>query len=273
MEELRERVWKGSINVEVMLSDSIVLPNTSISEKCHHLVVLRESFLALYIPAIVRKLGQNVSSIYEDCYKQWWFECNGVPVSWEYPCGVLFDSSCNSFTASTDKDKDAYHLQMWKLHLCHGHKYPRGIIPLVDGLSQIQDYWKHQWKQACFILNGSAKRIMSLSIPDFEAFWLSILSRHQLDYMKIRDKMITLDRVKCVPIRFILPDIPILQPTVSTDTNKKSLNDVIDSLDINLQNDYKIVIQGIEVYSSENVLDLYNLFASIDGFLYIIIKR
>ncbi|CAG98305.1 Atg5p [Kluyveromyces lactis] len=271
MEELRERVWHGSLNVEIMLSDSIVVPNTPLSEKCYHIVVLRESFLALYLPAIVRKLGNNVIVTYENPYKQWWFEYDGVPVPWEYPCGVLFDFLCNSSTTSTGKEDDQ-RLQMWKLKLCHGNKYPPGILPLVDGLRQVKDHWKHQWKQACFILNGSAKRIMSLSIPDFEAFWQSLISRHQPDYIKVREKLLTPNKTKHIPIRVWTADASFLQPSIPANSDTMTLFDVMTSMDIKLQENNRAIIQGIVICSDEDIINLYDLFASIDGFLYVVIK-
>ena len=271
MEELRERVWEGTINVEVVVSDAIVVPNTTLADKSCHIVMLRDAYLGFYLPTVVRKLADTIKVPYESDYRNWWFEYNGEGVPWEYPCGVLFDL-LNKKRKKQGNELDDTSLQMWELQLCHGDKYPRGILPLVDGHSQIKDYWRHQWKQACFILNGSAKRIMSLSIPDFENFWVSILSRNRSDFMAVRSKLFSMNKSKSLPVRVWTSNHAVLQPTVPVTDKELSVAELLDAIKLSSDGVKSVTIQGIDVSIEDNIFELYDIFASIDGFLYLVTK-
>lgn len=253
-----------------MIADELSIPNTKLMDKSYHLLVYRESYLPLYLPKIIEKLKNSILIEIQDDINHWWFENNGIPVPWQYPCGVTYDMLSNGLMLK--REVSDTHLEMWTLTLCYGKRYPDGIIPILNGLSQINDYWRHQWKQACFVLNGSAKRIMSLSIPDFKIFWQSTLSRDYKNYEEVKNKIVCLKRVKALPVRLYNDNGTFLQPNIPLVTTKMELSTFLENSGVTITEELVVIAQGIAVPLEIDIVALYNIFASIDGFLYIILR-
>lgn len=269
MEDIKTLIWNGSINAEILLSNSIVIPHTALPEKCLHIRLSRESYLPLFFPFIVNRLKNHIRQEPKDLYYSWWLEDDGVPIPWHYPIGVVYDLlqilKKGQDTCSTDDNT----LTMWKLTLCKGEKYPEGIIPLIDGLPQIVDYWRHQWKQACFVLNGSAKRVMSLSIENSDKFWHSIPARSFGDYQDVRNKIITMSKAKNIPVRIWKDTVSMLQLNVPYG-EERLLTEVLELA--KAPDTSEVWIQGISIPLNANLIEVYDLFSSLDGFLYMLIR-
>lgn len=281
MEEIELLVWNGTLNVQIKLDSSLVIPDT-LSECClFHLRIPRESYLPMYLPIILKNFKNVIKIDLENYFDGWWYEYDGIPIDWNFPVGSLYDSLayCNNYNKKSHNDKE---IIVWNLTIHYSKKIPDGIIPLVDGLQQIHDFWMHQWKQSCFILNGSSKRVMSLPVLDYEIFWKSLLDRNYNSFKVIKRKITTKnDNIKMIPIKIhqiLSSDIKIIQPCVPMSTSNYDL--LLDVLKSELSsyfkvndNNIKVIIQGIEIPLKTKMLDLYHSLSSFDGFLHISVYK
>ena len=104
MNKCKDSVWRGTINLEVVIADELSIPNTKLMDKSYHLLVYRESYLPLYLPKIIEKLKNSILIEIQDDINHWWFENNGIPVPWQYPCGVTYDMLSNGPVSYTHLD-------------------------------------------------------------------------------------------------------------------------------------------------------------------------
>lgn len=238
--------------------------------------VPRNSYLILYLPHALEELRPRLRSNITDYYAGWWFEMERTPLCWHFPVGVLYDSLTGLNPARRSSEQHPNTLNVWNLTLKYGNNYPNGIIPITTGIDQIRDFWMHQWKQACYVMNGGSKQMMSLSKRDALGFWDSILQRDLKAFMTVREKIVpSLDFSKSIPLRIhmSLPRIGLLEPIakVRHERGLTSLDDILIrefpewfSIEPPLA---KPVIQGIDVPLEASLWDLYLNLSSFDGFL------
>ncbi|AET38140.1 Atg5p Ecym_2407 [Eremothecium cymbalariae DBVPG len=279
--ELNDLVWLGTLNIEVSLHKSLVVAGTPADSSVCHLRIPRESYLVLYLPLILLKFKDILRFEIINKFHGWWFEVENKPVYWNHPVGPLYDSlrwlNPNDKTREFDEDL----IVMWKLTLNYSETLPVGMIPLINELNQVEDSWRHEWKQACFIMNGSSKQIMSLSIPDSKLFWHSVLIRDTKNFRNIASKIVPRKgNMRAVPIRIhltTLNGVEVIQP--NSKILRESSATLGSLLRIELPQLFDLgainadpIIQGIEVSLESQLISLYNGFASIDGFLHVSIR-
>ncbi|GAV54980.1 hypothetical protein ZYGR_0AS03030 [Zygosaccharomyces rouxii] len=280
MDQVRGLVWGGAVNVQINAKQSLLLNEVTYKESMVNIRIPRDTYLVLYLPAIVNGLrnslkiddGTNDGGTY-------WFEFEGVPLFWNYPFGVLYDSmSALNPPGRISRDTENS-INIWKIELSYGIHPPAGVIPLINGIDQIRSYWMHQWKQSSYILNGSAKQVMSLSMQDSQEFWLSILKRERADFDRVSSKILP-KKPKFIPVILhqTLPDIKRIQLSATEYKTDGSLQTIGDLTKIQFPEFFqdkqvlmKAVSNGIEVPLDSNVFDLYQRLMSFDGFLHICI--
>ncbi|CCH59994.1 hypothetical protein TBLA_0C01810 [Henningerozyma blattae CBS 6284] len=290
MNVIQNLLWQGSVNVQIIIDSELLLPGVPWQETIVNLRLPRNSYLILCIPLILKQTGKFLKLQFDSNTYIPWFEFENVPVYWNYPIGILFDTLTGLDPAQRDakyfKSEDM--IYYWKLQLgfcsitdCNQN----GIIPFQSHESNqaIKKYWIHQWKQACFILNGNSKKIMSFSNNDIELFWQSILERDPVKFMDLSNKIIP-KRPHRLPIVIyqILPTICISNPVVIIDNTNRNFQTVFDLMKrefpnyfLNVNNDSgtyniaKVISNGIEIPLEMKLLEFYLNFKSMDGFLYI----
>ncbi|SCU82658.1 LADA_0C07096g1_1 [Lachancea dasiensis] len=287
MSEIRDLTWFGSLNLTISIDPELLLASSNVPQGSSakltsvSIRVPRESYLVLYLPYIVGRFEPQLRNNVVDYYNGWWFEMEGVPISWNYPIGALFDSLTGLNPAIRSTQFCDNSLNVWNLTLRHGTHLPSSVIPLRAGSEQIREMWMHQWKQACFVMNGSSKLIMSFSKSDTLAFWDAIVRRDLGKFNLIRQRIVPeASSMKSLPLRLhlSLPDIRLVEPVCNTYDNGKEtlLSDVlgqefpewfnISSVSASLA---KAVAQGIDIPVEAPVLALYLQLASFDGFLHV----
>lgn len=281
MDNVRRRAWAGSLNLRVTVHPDLTLNSSNEPEHIISFRVPREIYLVLYFPYILERVAPELRTNVTDFYNGWWLEMEGVPLSWNFPAGVLFDSLTGLDPALRSSRHRHNSLNVWELTLRHEDQCPANVIPIVRGRDQVREFWMHQWKQACFILNGASKQVMSLSKPDTMKFWDSILRRDHNSFDTIKEKILpTFDNTRYVPLRvhLALPQIRFLEPQAKVQHNNGhiSLGDVLSSEfpewfpnNSSTPNLAKAVIQGIEVPLQLSVWYLYQELSSFDGFLHV----
>ncbi|CUS20410.1 LAQU0S01e05974g1_1 [Lachancea quebecensis] len=281
MDSVRGRAWAGSLNLRITVYPDLLLSSSS---QCKHSInfkVPRETYLVFYFPYILERIATELRNNVTEHYNGWWVEMEGVPLSWNFPVGVLYDSLTGLDPLLRSSKHQSNSINVWELTLRHGAQSPSSIIPIVRGTDQIREFWMHQWKQACFILNGASKQMMSLSKPDTMKFWNSVLRREQNVFDAIREKILPiLENARFIPLRvhLALPQIRLLEPQARVQDNNglTSLGNVLNSEfpewfsdDPSRPNLAKAIIQGIEVPLQLSLWHLYQELSSFDGFLHV----
>lgn len=278
MDEIRGLLWSGSINVQITAKPSLLIAGVGQNEGSINLRVPRNTYLPISLPLIKNLLKDFLRVDLDDKSRFVWFEFENVPLYWNYPVGVLFDSMVGLNPSERQHKDTPLSLYIWKIELSCGTQVPTGVIPLVGGLEQIRSYWMHQWKQACFILNGSAKQMMSLSMQDSQKFWESITKRDRESFELISARIVP-SRPRYIPliIHQSLPEMKIMQPVAVPSKKSEDKQKIIDVLHSHfsgyLENSggplIKVVCCGIEIPLNANLYETYLRFINLDGFLHI----
>lgn len=279
MNDIKQLLWNGELNVLVSIDPSFLMKGSPREIAVLRIRVPRETYLVNYMPFIWNKIKSFLSfDPLTDSEKYFWFEHNKTPIPWNYPVGVLFDCLAGksaTFTTSFENQvKDV--LTFLRIHLVMGDSLPPTIIPIASSKTQAEKFWFHQWKQVCFILNGSLKAIMSLSVNEARKFWGSVITRNFQDFIEISNK-ISSSRPRHIPLIIQTSrtsgTFRISQPTISMTGVNPTLKDIEgDILDVKEGingNDVMVICQGIEIPWHMVLYDLYSKLRSFDGFLYI----
>lgn len=313
MNSVRDLIWEGEINVQIYLHDSILIgkqhklyqnSEDNESDKPYlNLRLPREAYLPIYLTQILNHL--RLYLIYDDIEQmasQCWFTFENNILPWFLPIGVMFDMTMASTILSRNSKSYSQFMgnmiNVWPitLHFMDSKqptgKLPKGVIPLIEGEGQIESYWMHKWKQACFIMTGSSKLMMSLSRNDVVTFWNSVKSRNGIHFNEISKKIIpsTILGFRMVPVQFhkvnyrsnefTNPIQPVIEVTSSDNSFDKlhdiTLRDVItkefsDLFDENGNFIAVLIAQGIILHLDESIHTLYTSLLSMDGFLHVII--
>lgn len=278
MDQIRGLVWEGALNVQIAIRPSLLVVDVDPKEATLNLRIPRNIYFTIYLPTILSSLRNYLRIELSDNDQHFWLEFENVPLFWNYPVGVLYDSMTGLNPSEREKRTNEDSLVVWKLELVHGTKVPPGLIPLVGGSEQIRSYWMHQWKQACFLLNGSSKQVMSLSMRDSKRFWDSITTRDYKTFDVIVAKVLPLKpRLIPVLVHQILPEMKLFQPVVTelkADGSKTKIIDLIESLYSGLfrqdtEHLLKLVTNGVEIPPKADLYELYLRFMSLDGFLHL----
>lgn len=279
MDQTRRLIWNGAINIQISVQKSLLLNGVSHEESVLNLRIPRDTYFTAYLPKIVERLRPYLRIDTQSADNTFWFQFENVPLFWNYPVGILYDSMLALNPSIRAGNDTVNSINVWQIELLFGPRPPAGVIPMVDGIDQIRSYWMHQWKQSCYILNGSAKQVMSLPMQDSQKFWKSVLNRNQDIFEFIVAKIVP-KRPKCIPIILhqTLPDMKRIQPLVTDlndDGSSKSLQDLVEvqypGLFLDDQVLMKAVSNGIEIPLESNLFDLYQRLRSFDGFLHICI--
>ncbi|AMD19040.1 HBR139Wp [Eremothecium sinecaudum] len=277
-DKVRNLVFHGTLNVEVRLHKDLVVKGTPEHDAMCHISLPRESYLVFYLPFILQRLKSIIKVEIKDDFSGWWFEMEDVPIFWNHPVGSIYDSLTGLNPDERVKEYSETTLTLWDLTLNYGETLPSGVLPIVDGFAQLEDFWRHQWKQACFIMNGSSKQMMSLSIPDSKGFWNSVLKLDKKAFYNIASRIIPRrTKMRHIPIRAhhtSTKEIKVIQPNVSIEEEPNAtlasfLETEFSEIFTNGALSVVPVIQGIKVPLEASLVDLYTLFFSIDGFLHI----
>lgn len=281
MDEIKGSVWGGAINVQVVIDQSLLVRG-SIEEidKLVNVRIPRNSYLSMYTDSILSSIKVYLKKDIPDIIPHVWFEDNNCVLLWNIPVGTLFDTMNHTADYSKGIWQNDNSIQVWKINLIYGSDLPPLHIPVVGGLNQIEKYWMHQWKQACFILNGTSKQIMSLAMKDTKSFWESVLHRDYNSFSQLSAKIIP-SRPRHVPIiiHFLNRVDSIVQPLTEA-TNKDGSDKILIQVVSNLiqegrDNDnvkLNVICQGIYLPHDVNIYGLYLRFASFDGFLHLILS-
>lgn len=174
--EIRQKVWHGSINLEVWYHDQVAL-----------ICGKRQGYLASYLPQLQHYFGVDETTSF-------WLETDYGdlrPLAWHIPIGTLFDSY-GELVAD----------HQWRLRLQTG-EFPLTLLPLMYGPNyhkNLREYLFAQLKQACMVVNGSTKAVMQLSTQNLDQIWRAILATDWNDYWLVMNEILMPTTTK-VPVK------------------------------------------------------------------------
>ena len=283
MEQIRKLIWDGAINVQISLDDALLVGGSPEGSNRLNVRVLRDVYIVHYLCHILEDLRMHLRDVPERLILHLWFEYGGQPMPWNCPIGVLYDSMkaqqiCGYYKVSRSTLENT--VNVWKIRLRYGTEIPATCIPLVDGIKQVKKYWMHQWKQVCYVLNGSSKQIMSLSIKDSDEFWQSVLRRDMTTFENIKAKIVPKSPRSLPLIIHGTPGVT-LQPVVhgqNDDGTPATLANVLRSATPEYFDERNVfsgtaISNGVQIPIEIELEKLYFLFMSFDGFLHIVIDK
>ncbi|CCD25054.1 Atg5p NDAI_0E02370 [Naumovozyma dairenensis CBS 421] len=270
MNAIRKLVWDGALNVEVTIDPELVIKGIPKNKTMVNLRIPRDSYIMNYLDYILTRLEAYIRVNLKDLKElNFWFEYDGIPLSWNYPTGVLYDimNTKDVITAA----RDTNHLNMWRINLTCGSQVPRNVIPIIEGTKQIEKYWMHQWKQVCFILRGSSKQIMSISRKEGQSFWESILRRDMETFNNISTRIIP-KKARFIPVVIHIND-KFIQPVAPSLNDDGIENKVINITEGLSSSEIAIISHGVVIPKKSSLKEVYDRFLSFDGFLHLIIQE
>ena len=278
MQDIHQMVWDGGLNIQIEVDQSLVFGSDEYKPCYINVRLPRESYFPLYLRSLLYRIKSDLKKDIDEVVPYIWFEQNDANLPWNIPIGTLYDIM-NPYVAGIPLDETSLgsSIQVWKIKMRYGDNPPPNHIPLLNGLDQIQKYWMHQWKQACFVLNGSSKQVMSLKTDDSKAFWRSVLTRDGHMFSLTSHKIIpTTPRNIPIMVHHQTDADYLSQPLVvphNESWETTSIQTVIDSSGFVTSNKGALVVvsQGIDIPTNMLIEELYKDFVSFDGFLHIVI--
>lgn len=267
MGDSKELVWNGSINVQIKLDSRLLVDGVPEGRRLVNIRVPRESYIAIYTPLVLERLRNVLRSDIEELLPKVWYSYKDISLPWSIPFGTLFDIY-NGAHKGISGSRDNY-INVWKLNLVTDEKFPINVIPIIEGQDQLRKFMMQRWKQCCFILNGSSKRVMSLSLQDSLEVWEGVTERDYAKYSGVI-KRIMPRTPRRIPVAIHAANGgPIVQTTEPTLTDT-SFSQAVEGI---VKADF-VVCQGIVMYlrdfSDTSLYDVYDKLHSIDGYLHLI---
>ncbi|KAF2454982.1 autophagy protein Apg5-domain-containing protein [Lineolata rhizophorae] len=180
---LQRAIWEGSIPLEIRLAGAEC---RTFDDSDPYMIQYPR---LTYLPFLLPRLHAFFASALIDpssAPSDGWFECDGVPLKWHYPVGLLYDlyAGAEPFSQEAgDKNQDGL---PWRL-VVHFSDWPDESLVKPDAEGKtVHDAFVNSVKEADFLRNGTAKAVMSLSKEDSTNLWQSVESRKWTRFRRVR---------------------------------------------------------------------------------------
>lgn len=281
MTEIQRFIWSATIDVQITLAST---DSNQMEVPRHYYVrVPRNSYFPLHYPETLNYFKDYLLVPGWSERSEWWLQYEGVPLKWNVPIGVLYDTltGLDPVKRAEEQARGLWHLEL------RYRSYPdQEILPLPN-YSTLESFWMNLMKEACFVMNGSAKSMMVLSKKDTSDLWevgvvQNNLNRFLQSFDKVKPKEVA--DLKKIPLRVYItainkviniPVLPFKKADVQESESAKTLSECLTELVPDLfPSDSKplakAVMHGIEVPLDSTMLGLWREGCYyIDGFLHI----
>lgn len=281
MGAIEDIVWNGTLNVQFQLPPELTVKDAR--DPTCYIKLNRESYLPCLMRAVMVKLQQFMNCLPESVLNRVWVEYDSVPLTWTLPVGVLYDICKSKVVCDRpriDEKPNMDYIEVWCLQICYlgsDGNFPKNVIPIVgDNDGYIRSLWMHSWKQSCYVLNGNAKRMMSLARHESQLFWESVHTRELNQFQSIKRKIIPSNLQK-IPIKLHKIDngeelMPLINVSEVDYTVKQLVQEQLSQyVKENGELSVVLIAQGIVLTPNDNLRQLFNSLISIDGWLHIVI--
>lgn len=191
--ELQEKVWGGSIPLEIRLAPSDC--RTYDESDPYFVQPPRLSYLPFVLERLRNFFGSSLINPDAEAHDAW-LSIEGVPLKWHYPLGLLYDLYSGAEPVNPKKDGTASSQPAlassanvdaplpWRLTI-HYTDYPGDQLIQLDSEGRaLLDSYINAVKEADFIRNGSAKTVMSMSKEDSDSLWRAVQTREHCPYLQ-----------------------------------------------------------------------------------------
>jgi len=256
-ERLQENVWETRIPLKIKISPKDLI--TSVPLTLYYSLP-RISYLSSIFGDIIK----NFEGFIQVQLSDFWIECEGVPLKWQYPFGVLVDNL--GIDASSGPLTLTVHIK----------DFPSEKVVQYTSLDSIRFYFINSIKEADLIRYPISKKVFNLKKDETERL-VQIISKERniTEYRKLinfEEKIVKYPD-KLVFCRTDLVITKSVEAKKADNENYKMeqfLKDSLGDLIYNKLKDIcKIIIHGMEVEENVSFIYYYYNFCYMDTFLYI----
>ncbi|XP_052877160.1 autophagy protein 5 isoform X2 [Gossypium arboreum] len=129
-----------------------------------------------YLPLLAPLIKPYFSSTLPPGVDTIWFDCNGLPLKWYIPTGVLFDLLC------PEPERP------WNITV-HFRGYPGNVLIPCEGEDSVKWSFINSLKEAAYIMNGNCKNVMNMSQSDQLELWHSVMNGNLEAYQRVSSKL------------------------------------------------------------------------------------
>lgn len=274
--EIKARLWGGAINIRIRHHDREYLVRCA-----------RMAYFPIYF--------EEISNYFLLHGKPLWLEYEDVPIRWNLPIGTLYDHLCvekgvwdldlqtenyptnyvipfnerkttkiepnqGDTKDNTTKDSSIDSPTESSTNSSTDTSTNPDKGELVDYISTLNRVLINLWKQASFVVLGTAKPVMSLSGPDTTNL-LKAISEHNLTKYELVTNGLFPERCRRIPVRILVQgsdgveQTPVEPTTILRELTRDSLIPTV---------------QGVEVDLDTNVAELWRTMGFLDGYLYVV---
>ncbi|XP_064603074.1 autophagy protein 5-like [Liolophura sinensis] len=260
--EILREIWEGRIPMCFVLAPEEVL--TMEQPEPFYLLVPRQSYFPLVTDKVRRHFSKYIDTENEG---EFWLECEGQPIKWHYPVGLLFDLyGCEDNLP-------------WSLTV-HCQHFPDEDLLHCPSKEAVESHFMSTVKEADS-LKHRGQVINSMQKKDHKQLWMGIQNDKFEQFWSINRRLMESsgeEMFKHIPYRLYQPDQLVIQKLfrpMGENGEKHTLKDLLDSAlpEVFEKEDClekkKVLIQGIEVPVCTPTLWLSEHFSYPDNFLHI----
>eukprot|EP01130_Rhizamoeba_saxonica_P017412 TRINITY_DN8430_c0_g1_i1.p1 TRINITY_DN8430_c0_g1~~TRINITY_DN8430_c0_g1_i1.p1 ORF type:complete len:288 (-),score=31.42 TRINITY_DN8430_c0_g1_i1:42-875(-) len=258
---LRE-LWRSTIPLELQLASNEIAGS---EPRRYYMNIPRLTYLTVVTADIKEYFSNFTAGLHDEI----WFDYNDMPLKWQYPIGVLYDTFANNELP-------------FKLTV-HFQAYPAELLRCPDE-SFSESRFHYAYKESYFMKYGNLDNINEMKRNQHTDLWNGIKRSDYGLYWNVNHNVHrSTENIKSIPIRIARPQsIFILQEPFSAFTFDRdyeyTLGDLLklvvpDTIEENedgeLECNQRIVIQGIVPTLDMSLLWIMGHLSYPDNFLYI----
>ncbi|XP_066976010.1 autophagy protein 5 [Macrobrachium rosenbergii] len=256
--EILREIWDGRVPVCVQLASEDC--NTLSAPDPYYLMVPRLSYFPLVMDKVRKHLLRFIPPDLQEA--EMWFECDGYPLKWHYPVGVLFDLHCGGTALP------------WTI-TAHFSHFPEKELIRCPSREVVESQFMSSLKEADG-LKHRGQVITNMQSKDHKQLWMGLCNDKFDQFWAINRKLMECcsdEGFKHIPFRLhtlYRPPIQKLIKPLTDDGRKVTLADLLhDALPDTIGEGDRIVIQGIETPLDTPVQWLSEHLSHPDNFLHI----
>ena len=238
--EILREIWEGRLPVCFNLSSDEIC-TVDQPEPCY-LLVPRMSYFPLVTDKVFRHF-QKASN--QDDINEMWLECNGQPLKWHYPIGVLYDMYGNKNLP-------------WNI-LLHFKRFPVTEIMRCQGREAVEANFMSAVKEADSLKHRSAV-MNAMKKNEHKQLWMGLCNDKFDQFWSINKRLmerLNSEPFRSIPVRVYLNDGLVLQKFFKSVSDNGELHTLKDFLKTcfphlfvegepgTLKENISLVVQGI----------------------------
>nr|NP_001071885.1 autophagy protein 5 [Ciona intestinalis]CAJ31265.1 autophagy protein 5 [Ciona intestinalis] len=260
------KLWEGKIPAAFSLASYEV--SSSKQPSPVYMMLPRSSYLSLFTSKMVEHFSHYME---EEKRGEVWFEFNGNPLRWHYPCGLLFDLHCD-----TTSDLP------WPITV-HFQNFPQGELIRCNSEKEIQAHYMSVIKEADQ-LKHKGQVINGMRETQHDQLWHGVKMDNFDEFWSINKQFMsgfeTTDYFRFIPLRVYFQNRIIQKLFKPSNNENLTLNEALTiclpsffANDKTLPLKVKVLTQGIEPPLTCSLQWLSENFSYADNFLHICVHQ